>query len=134
VLNASVMSPFWRLYAIHEPRSLDLAAMSRCANSFIGEHDWTAFSAAQADTETRVRTLTQVDVTRRGDESGLIEFTVSADGFLRYMVRSIVGTLLAVGQTEINEDTVARAISGGDRSLAGPTAPAHGLTLLSVKY
>jgi tRNA pseudouridine38-40 synthase len=64
----------------------------------------------------------------------MIEFTVSADGFLRYMVRSIVGTLLAVGRHEIDETVVQRAIEEGDRSLAGPTAPAHGLTLVRVKY
>jgi len=59
---------------------------------------------------------------------------MSASGFLRYMVRSIVGTLLAAGRYEIDEGTIARAIQGGDRSLAGATAPAHGLTLMSVQY
>jgi len=59
---------------------------------------------------------------------------VSADGFLRYMVRSIVGTLLAVGRGEIDFSLVQRAIDEGDRSLVGATAPACGLTLLSVRY
>jgi len=137
VVNGSVMSPFWRRYAIHESRQLDIEKMSRGANLFIGEHDWTAFSAADSDAESRVRTLKELNVAQRFDDCGRsnrIEFTVSADGFLRYMVRSIVGTLLAVGRNEIDEETVERAIKEGDRSLAGPTAPAHGLTLLSVQY
>ena len=103
----------------------------------MGEHDWTAFSAAQADVETRVRTITELDITDDWNGRGLcqlIEFTVTANGFLRYMVRSIVGTLLAVGRGEIACDTVSRAIREGDRNLVGPTAPACGLTLLSVQY
>ena len=137
VVNSLVMPPFWRRYAIQESRQLDIAKMGRCGKLFMGEHDWTAFSAADAEVETRVRTLTELSVVARPldrSHSKLIEFTVSADGFLRYMVRSIVGTLLAVGRNEIDEETVARAIKDGDRSLAGPTAPARGLTLLSVQY
>ena len=64
----------------------------------------------------------------------LLEFTISANGFLRYMVRSIAGTVLAVGRGEIDEGTVARALDERRRDLAGPTAPAHGLTLKSVQY
>jgi tRNA pseudouridine38-40 synthase len=64
----------------------------------------------------------------------MIEITVSAEGFLRYMVRSIVGTLLAVGRGEMELDIVRRALEEGDRSIVGATAPAKGLTLLSVEY
>jgi tRNA pseudouridine38-40 synthase len=137
VVQGAVMSPFWRRYAIHEVRALDLEALRRTAGLFIGKHDWTAFSAAQSDAESRVRTVTQLDVSRIGDDRArcnLIEFTISADGFLRYMVRSIVGTLLAVGRNEIDERQLTRAIGDGDRSLAGPTAPASGLTLVKVEY
>jgi tRNA pseudouridine38-40 synthase len=137
VLNGLVMSPFWRRYAIQESRELDVEKMARCGDLFVGEHDWTAFSAADSDAESRVRKLTQLQAAQRVDDctdSALIEFTISANGFLRYMVRSIVGTLLAVGRNEIDEETVKRAIKEGDRSLAGPTAPAHGLTLLNVQY
>jgi len=137
VVNGLVMPPFWRRYAIQESRKLDIEKMSRCGKLFIGEHDWAAFSAADSDVESRVRTLTELEVAQRADDSShsaLIEFTVSADGFLRYMVRSIVGRLLAVGRNEIDEETVTRAIEEGDRSLAGPTAPAQGLTLLNVQY
>jgi tRNA pseudouridine38-40 synthase len=137
VVKGSVMSPFWRRYAIHESRELDMEAMVRCAKLFPGEHDWTAFSAAQSDAESRVRRVIRLDVSYDANERGrceLIEFTIAANGFLRYMVRSIVGTLLGVGRYEIDETQVQRAIIEGDRSLAGPTAPAHGLTLLRVDY
>jgi tRNA pseudouridine38-40 synthase len=137
LVHESVMSPFWKRYAHQESRALDLAAMRQCAKLFLGEHDWTAFSAAQSDSETRVRNVTELIVSGGWDSRGrchLIELTISANGFLRYMVRSIVGTLLAAGRHEIDEATIARAIQGGDRSLAGATAPAHGLTLMSVSY
>ncbi len=132
-----VMSPFWVRYALPESRALDLRQMRACAATFLGEHDWTAFSAAQSDAGSRVRTVTELDITGGWDGRGhchLIEFTISANGFLRYMVRSIVGTLLAVGRREIDRATVAVALSEGNRSLAGATAPAHGLTLLRVVY
>jgi tRNA pseudouridine38-40 synthase len=64
----------------------------------------------------------------------MIEFRISANGFLRYMVRSIVGTLLEVGRGEKDFDTIQTAIVTGDRGLAGATAPPHGLTLHKVVY
>lgn len=137
VVQGSVMSPFWRRYALHEARELEVERMLQCSKLFLGEHDWTAFSAAQSDAASRVRTITRFDVSRRADPRGqgdLLEFTISADGFLRYMVRSIVGTLLAAGRTEIDLLTVERAINEGDRSLVGATAAPQGLTLVSVEY
>jgi len=137
VINGAVMSPFWLRYAHHEARVLDLESMNTCTGLFIGTHDWTAFSAAQSDAESRVRTISHLKVSECTDErSGKpwVEISASADGFLRYMVRSIVGTLLAVGRREIGEQHIKRAIEQGDRSLAGATAPACGLTLWSVRY
>ncbi len=137
VINGGVMSPFWLRYAYQDARPLDLKLMQNCAAMFLGEHDWTAFSAAQSDAENRVRTITGFEVYEHCDErsrSRMIELKVSADGFLRYMVRSIAGTLLAVGRGELELAIVSEAIANGDRSLAGSTAPACGLTLLSVRY
>jgi tRNA pseudouridine38-40 synthase len=137
LVHGPVMSPFWSRFAHHEARPIDLEFMRGCAGLFIGEHDWTAFSAAQTDAESRVRTIKQLDISASWDGRGLchlIEFTVTANGFLRYMVRSIVGTLLAVGRGEMKADTVGLAIREGDRNLSGPTAPACGLTLLRVQY
>src|SRR5713226_4325116 len=101
VVHGQIMSPFWFRYALQETRPLDLARMRSCASLFLGGHDWTAFSAAQSDAESRVRNLTGLVISDGWDGRGrchLIEFTITANGFLRYMVRSIVGTLLAAGR------------------------------------
>jgi tRNA pseudouridine38-40 synthase len=137
VMNGPVMSPFWSRYAHHEARSLDLEKMQAAAELFIGRHDWTAFSAAQSDVEDRVRTITAAQISKRLDERShgpLIEMRVSAEGFLRYMVRSIAGTLLAAGRGELDRAAISEAIETGVRPLVAATAPACGLTLLSVKY
>lgn len=137
VVNGAVLSPFWLRFAHQEARPLKLESMRDCAEAFLGEHDWTAFSAAQSDAESRVRTITTLEVTKHCDRlaaTEMIEIRASADGFLRYMVRSIVGTLLAAGRGEMDRMTVERVIASGDRSLAAATAPARGLTLLEVVY
>ena len=137
IINARVTSPFWFRYADREARSLNLDRMRDAADLFVGEHDWTAFSAAQSDVQSRVRTVTSLDVKDSWDQRAratLIEIEASADGFLRYMVRSIVGALMAVARGEIERESVALAISSGKRPLAVVTAPACGLTLLRVRY
>jgi len=137
IVNGAVLSPFWLRFAHQEARPLNLELMRDCAAAFLGEHDWTAFSAAQSDAESRVRTITSLAVTRHCDRlaaAEMIEIRASADGFLRYMVRSIVGTLLAIGRGDLDQAVVTRMIATRDRTAAGPTAPAKGLTLLRVTY
>jgi tRNA pseudouridine38-40 synthase len=137
IVNGQVISPFWNRYACHEARPLDIERMNRVAVLFLGTHDWTAFSATQSDAETRVRTITRLDVSERYDSRApgrMVEIIIAANGFLRYMVRSIAGTLLAVGRDEIDAKLVTQAIEGGNRSLVAATAPAWGLALLSVSY
>jgi len=137
IVNGPVMSPFWSRYAHHEARPLSITDMKAAANLFPGKHDWTAFSAAQSDVEDRVRTIANLEIDERVDErshSNLIEIRVSADGFLRYMVRAIAGTLLCVGRGELDPAAVAEAIKTGVRPVIAATAPACGLTLVSVKY
>lgn len=137
IFNEQVLSPFWHRYALFEARPLNLSLMQEAAQLFAGEHDWTAFSAAQSDAESRVRRVREVSVAARWDERGqgrLVEIHASASGFLRYMVRSIAGCLMSVGRGEIKLEEVERAIHTGERNLAYSTAPAHGLTLLRVQY
>jgi tRNA pseudouridine38-40 synthase len=137
VVHGPAVSPFWSRYALQEARPLDLERIRSSALMFLGEHDWTAFSAAQSDAESRVRNIFQCDVDDRWSARArghLIEISVSANGFLRYMVRSIVGTLLAIGRGELEEHAIKSAIDEGTRELVGATAPAHGLTLRSVQY
>jgi tRNA pseudouridine38-40 synthase len=137
IVNAPVLSPFWSRYALHEARSLDPGKMYNCAKLFLGEHDWTAFSAAQSDVDSRVRTITDLDVETFQDRRAcgrVLQIKVSANGFLRYMVRSIAGALLAAGRGELDMQQIADAIVLGKRPSEIVTAPAHGLTLFSVKY
>ncbi|HSE30171.1 MAG TPA: tRNA pseudouridine(38-40) synthase TruA [Pyrinomonadaceae bacterium] len=137
IINAPVISPFWSRYALHEARPIEVAHMYESAKLFLGEHDWTAFSAAQSDAESRVRTVTGLDVEAFQDKRArarVIQIRVSANGFLRYMVRSIAGALLSVGRGELGMSEVAEAITMGRRPAAIATAPAWGLTLVSVKY
>ncbi len=137
VINAPVISPMWRRFAHHEARPLDVGRMNDAARLFLGQHDWTAFSAAKADGDSRVRNVTNFTVESHWDDraqGSMIEFRISAGGFLRYMVRSIVGTMLEVGRGEKDSDTIQTAIVTGDRDLAGKTAPANGLTLYRVDY
>ena len=137
IVNGPVLSPFWVRFAHQEARSLELELMRGCAQTLLGEHDWTAFSAAQSEAESRVRTLTRLEITEQHDERAatrMIEIRATANGFLRYMVRSIVGTLLTVGRGEMELDAVTKALTTGDRAIVGATAPAKGLTLLEVVY
>jgi len=137
IVNGSVISPFWWRYAHHDARPLDLEIMQQGAELFRGWHDWTAFSAAQSDVEDRVRTVTEVEITKRTDErsqGNLIEIRVSAEGFLRYMVRAMAGTLMALGRGELDSDSIGEALETLNRPLAAVTAPACGLTLLRVRY
>jgi tRNA pseudouridine38-40 synthase len=137
VFNEGFISPFWSRYALHEARPLDLNRMREAARLFPGEHDWTAFSAAQSDVKTRVRNVTALEVSGHACARGrgrLVEIRASAEGFLRYMVRSIAGTLLAAGRGELDDDSIRRAIETGRRPHAAVTAPAHGLALVEVHY
>jgi len=137
VVTGQVISPFWVRYALQEARALDLERMRESAQLFLGTHDWTAFSSVQTDSENKTRTvkaLTIEPVSHERTRSRIVEITISADGFLRYMVRSIVGTLLAVGRGEMDAALVKQTIDEGDRSLVAATAPACGLTLVSVSY
>ena len=137
VVNGPVISPFWWRYAHHDARALDRESMKEAGELFCGEHDWTAFSAAQSDVQDRVRTVTQVAINERRDDrshGSLIEIRVSANGFLRYMVRAMAGTLMAVGRGELDRAAISAALKTGARPAAAVTAPACGLTLLSVRY
>lgn len=137
VVNSPVMSPFWMRYAYHEPRKLDLQRIKQASKEFVGEHDWTAFSSSETDARSKRRRIFELEVVERFDERAqaqMIEFYITGNGFLRYMVRSIVGTLLEVGRGEIDSDSIKQALQTGNKELVGATAPAHGLTLLRVSY
>jgi tRNA pseudouridine38-40 synthase len=137
IINSRVVSPFWLRYAHGEARTLDPEPMREAARLLVGEHDWTAFSAAQTDAESRVRLVTSLEIDAVTDERAratLITIEISANGFLRYMVRAIAGALLAVGRGEMSREMMLRALETGERTPSIVTAPACGLTLLRVRY
>jgi tRNA pseudouridine38-40 synthase len=110
---------------------LNLSAMRRAAACLVGSHDFTAFRGAQSDTKTSVRRVQAVRVRKQGTE---VVVEISGDGFLKYMVRNIVGTLADVGRGRITPSEFRAILRSRDRKKAGATAPAFGLTLISIRY
>ena len=127
---APVADPFTSRFVLHRPLDYRLGPMRRAAGALTGEHDFTSFCRPDPD-RTTVRTIQRLTISRAGED---LEFTVRADGFLRQMVRSLVGTLLDVGRGHIDPDSMQEILDAGDRSAAGEAAPAHGLTLERVLY
>lgn len=128
--NQSVPSPLLRRVTWHRPRLLDLAAMNAASSLLVGEHDLAAFGTAPVGDNT----VRRVYAARWERWENLVIFTIEANAFLTRMVRSLVGSLCAVGEGQWSVDEFARVLRAADRSLAGPTAPPHGLCLLSVSY
>jgi len=131
VYNARIPSPFWRLYSHFEPRSLNLEAMSAAAKYLEGRHDFASFQAAGSNTKTTVRTLFQVNISRRKE---IVQLTFRGDGFLYNMVRILSGTLLEVGLGKMPPEEMGRILEARKRARAGPTVPARGLCLINVEY
>ena len=119
IANGAVASPFTRAYAWHVPEALDRGAMRAAASCLIGTHDFAAFQSSGTDVATTVRTLTRSEWL---DETALLVYEVEGDGFLRHMVRAIVGTLVEVGRGWRTPEQVAGLLGGAGRGEAGPTA------------
>ena len=111
---------------------LNLEMMKKAAQYLIGTHDFSCFCATGSDVKDRVRKITAIDI-KSGDDD-LIEITVEAKGFLKYMVRNIVGTLTEVGRGKRKPQEMKEIIDSRNRNIAGVTAPACGLFLKEVKY
>jgi len=132
LLTTSTPSAFWHRYAWHHPQPLDAGAMTTAAAALVGEHDFAAFCAADADpVPSTVRRVLVSEVRRDGP---LLVYRVEATAFLKHMVRNIMGTLVEVGRGERPVRALADVLAGGDRRRAGATAPAHGLVLVAVRY
>ena len=129
--TAPVMSPFLRAYAWHLPEPLNLTLMREGAAALVGTHDFVSFQSTGSDVATTVRTLTRSQIVER---SGVLAYEVDGDGFLRHMVRAIVGTLVEVGRGSRPATDLTDLLISGSRRRAGATAPAHGLTLVKVEY
>lgn len=132
VWNRPAMNPLLRHTAWHVPRPLDLKAMQRAAEAFVGRHDFQSFAANPGYAKIgTVRTLTHCQFKRSGP---LLTFVIEGDGFLYKMCRSIVGTIVQVGLGKFQAEGVKSMLERKDRRVAGMTAPAHGLVLWKVFY
>jgi tRNA pseudouridine38-40 synthase len=131
--NAPIVSPFERAYVWHVPEPLDVEAMRTAAAVLVGTHDFAAFGSAGSETKDTVRTIAWSDVQLR-DAEGLLAYEVAGTGFLRHMVRAIVGTLVEIGRGRRPASSMSALVAGRSRADAGATAPAHGLFLVRVDY
>ncbi len=111
---------------------LDIERMRKAASYLTGRHDFSCFCATGCDIKDRVRTLGDITIDER--DHGMLEITVESSGFLRHMVRNIVGTLVDAGRGRLNPDDIPEIIASRDRKKAGTAAPACGLFLKEVKY
>ncbi len=132
IWNGRTVPPFIRQYAWHVMEPLDLPLMLDASHAIPGEHDFAAFRSARSLNHTTVRQITSA-TWRRGDDRTLI-FEIDGKGFLRYMVRSLVGTLVEIGRGHRPAQDIARLLTEPDRAQAGRTAPARGLFLMKVEY
>ncbi|MDI6795696.1 MAG: tRNA pseudouridine(38-40) synthase TruA [Desulfatibacillaceae bacterium] len=131
ILNHRQRSPVGRFYCWHIVKPLDITAMEKAAAHFTGTHDFGAFEAKGSPRSSSVRTVTQAKWETDGQH---LTFFIEANGFLRHMVRNIVGTLVEVGRNRLAPDDIQRILESKDRGQAGPTAPAKGLFLRQVHY
>ena len=132
ILNRSLRSAFHLGYVWHIPQKLDLMEMKKATTHLIGEHDFSAFRTVGSPTRTTVRRVIRAEWKRGRD--GLVRFEIEANGFLKQMVRSIIGTLVEIGKGKLDAAEFRKILDSKDRKKAGPTAPAQGLFLKEVKY
>ena len=124
--------PFAARYRLHYPHRLDVDRLASAMRELPGCRDWSGFAAAACDKLDRVRDLTEAKLGQSATER--LELTFTADGFLQHMVRNLVGTLLEIGGGRMSPASLAEVLESGDRNRAGPTAAAHGLCLVLVRY
>jgi tRNA pseudouridine38-40 synthase len=131
IATTPVLSPFERWFVWHAPGPRDLDAMRRAAQAFVGRHDFASFQARGAAVRDTIRSVHTLEIR---EAPGELIVEIEGDGFLRQMVRAIVGTLADVGAGIHRVEAMPAMIAARDRRAGGRTAPAAGLTLVSVRY
>jgi tRNA pseudouridine38-40 synthase len=134
IVNALIVSPFLVRYVWHVTQQLDVEAMKAAAAHLIGTHDFAAFRAAGSDVDSTQRTIHSMRWQDGGGYDAPMSIHLKGSGFLRHMVRNIVGTLVEVGSGRWAPEQVADILASKDRARGGATAPAHGLFLVGVDY
>ena len=131
ILNRRFELPSKRLYAAFCYYPMDIERMNQAAAYLVGEHDFKSFCSAGAQVQTTVRMIYAVNVTKDDD---MVHIRITGNGFLYNMVRIIAGTLMQVGTGLMEPEQVKEILEARDRSKAGPTAVAKGLTLVEIRY
>lgn len=141
ILISPRKNPFLENWVWRLAQPLDIAAMQRAARAAVGKHDFSSFCASDASPGSHVKTLFNLGISTRGPApfftlpgEHFIRFTVEGDGFLKQMVRSLVGTLVDIGRRQLPHKSLQPIIAARDRRRAGRTAPAQGLHLVRVRY
>ena len=139
IVTGRLRPVFGRQYVLWHPEELDLKAMRKAAECLIGEHDFRSFLGNRHYKKSTVRTIYDItfsETVRKEGETAFPEIAIafSGNGFLPNMVRILTGTLLEIGEGKREPGEMKSILGGADRALAGPTAPAHGLTLQRVEY
>jgi tRNA pseudouridine38-40 synthase len=132
ILNRTLPAAISRQYAWHIRKKLNLSAMQEALRCIIGSHDFKAFEGSGSPRVSTVRCIINADLVKA--ENDYLVLKIEGDGFLKFMVRNIVGTLVDVGFDKITPHDFKQILISKDRNLAGITAPAHGLFLMEVKY
>jgi tRNA pseudouridine38-40 synthase len=130
-LNRRASSPFWDRVSWHQARPLDVEAMAQAAACLVGQHDFSAFRAAECSAKTPLRRVLELNLHRRGER---VVMDIRGQAFLQHMVRNIAGSLTEVGLGKRPAAWIEALLKGRDRTQAGPTAPAKGLCLWCVDY
>ncbi|MBN1794662.1 MAG: tRNA pseudouridine(38-40) synthase TruA [Candidatus Omnitrophica bacterium] len=131
ILQRPARSPLVARFSWHCPYRLNVALMRRELPALLGRHDFRSFQAADKKERSSTRRIIDISLRRRGEE---LLFEIEADGFLYHMVRNIVGTLVEIGRGRFKPGYMSFLLKAKNRALAGPTAPACGLSLLHVTY
>lgn len=131
ILNRRFDNPVMRLYTHFVYMPLDYEKMQEAAKYLVGEHDFKSFCSARTQVTDTVRTIYSLDVSKEDD---IIKIRISGNGFLYNMVRIIVGTLIKVGLKVYPPEYIKEILEACDRNVAGPKAPAKGLTLIGIVY
>lgn len=131
IYNATFQDPVKRRYTHFVYRTLNAETMQSAANFLIGEHDFVSFCSANTQVKDTVRHIYSIDIVQNGND---IVIRIKGNGFLYNMVRIIAGTLIQVGNGLFTADKVHEILEAKDRTKAGPTAPAKGLTLVKIEY
>ncbi len=130
IFRGKIITPFLYRYYLHYPYDIDVNKMKQAGEYMLGEKDFTSFTS-KSSANNHVKELRSIEFT---EEENILRMFFVGSGFLRYMVRTIVGTLLEVGGGKIEPDEIPNIIEAKDRSLAGPTSPPQGLFLFKAKY